>query len=291
MKRYHLFEWEDQAWLPRSLRDGVTDFLRWSVITFKLYRPVAPVLSDALDKSSASKVVDLCTGAGGPWQDLLRTSPLSARNLSVTLTDFYPNTEALKALESTFPEKLRFESSPVDAKRVPGTLRGFRTLFSSFHHFPPQHAQMILADAIDNRCGIAVFETTQRHVLVLLYMMLVVPFVVFITAPFLKPFRWSRLFWTYVVPILPFLIAFDGFVSALRTYTPDEILEMAKSTPRGDTYEWQAGIARFGLLPVGITYLIGVPISSSNASLAIASEVDGTAIATPDLTERIGQVT
>lgn len=33
----------------------------------------------------------------------------------------------------------------------------------------------------------------------------------------------GHLFFTYIIPIVPFVLVFDGFVSSLRTRTPEEI--------------------------------------------------------------------
>ena len=41
---------------------------------------------------------------------------------------------------------------------VPESLNGFRTLFSSFHHFRPEQARAILANAMEKKQAIAVFE-------------------------------------------------------------------------------------------------------------------------------------
>ena len=54
-----------------------------------------------------------------------------------------------------------------------------------------------------------------------------VPLAVLVLTPAVRPFRWSRLFWTYLVPVLPPPILFDGVVSCLRVYTPEEMLAMA----------------------------------------------------------------
>ena len=50
----------------------------------------------------------------------------------------------------------------MSATAVPARLSGFRTMFTSFHHFKPEQAQAILADAVRNRCGIGIFEFTYR---------------------------------------------------------------------------------------------------------------------------------
>src|SRR5262249_52994119 len=131
-------------------------------------------------------------------------------------------------------------------------------LFSSFHHFRPEAARGILKDAVRSRQGIGVFEATQRSLPALLAMLLTPLFVLLIT-PFIRPWRLSRLFWTYLLPVVPLVVLFDGIVSCLRTYTPAELRALAASVPGSDTYVWEIGEQRGrpGTLPV--TYLVGYP--------------------------------
>ena len=143
----------------------------------------------------------------------------------------------------------------------------FGTLFSSFHHFRPEQARAILADAVEKKQGIAVFEGTRRSPLALV-LMLLVPLIVLISTPFIRPFRWSRLIWTYLIPIVPLLSLFDGLVSCLRTYTCDELRELVTGL---DEYDWEIGEepARHG--PIPVTYLIGLPAGANRASSATHS--------------------
>jgi hypothetical protein len=67
--RRHLFEWEDQPWLPSSLRNIVTDHLRHvfaSEQAVSLRETVVDVLEGPLRRSGATHIVDVCSGGGGP---------------------------------------------------------------------------------------------------------------------------------------------------------------------------------------------------------------------------------
>lgn len=259
MRRLHLFELEDQDWLPAAIRNAITDFLQFAVTVSSLYRPFAARLAHALSTVGASRVVDLCSGAGGPWPRLRsELDSVGQGAVRVVLTDWFPNLRAFEHLRSEAPSSFEYSATPVSAMRVDERLAGFRTLFSSFHHFRPDEAARILADAVAKRQGIAIAESTQRHPLLIGYM-LITPLLVLLTSPFQRPFRWSRLFWTYVVPVVPLAVMFDGIVSCLRTYTPEELLDLAARVPGAASYRWEAGVDRFGLLPVGVTYLIGYP--------------------------------
>jgi hypothetical protein len=81
---------------------------------------------------------------------------------------------------------------------------------------------------------------------------------VWVLTPVVRPFRWSRLFWTYLAPVIPAAVLFDGVVSCLRIYTPDEMLAMGRELG-GAEYEWESGVEYPAGSPVPIPYLIGVP--------------------------------
>ncbi|MCP4640564.1 MAG: class I SAM-dependent methyltransferase [bacterium] len=255
MRRFHLFEIHDQSWCPRSLREGVTDFLRFGQDLTGQYKAVAPLLRTALARTGARRIVDLCSGGGGPWRRL--HAPVGSDGaIPVCLTDRHPNRPALERACEAAEGALSAHPDPVDATAVPAELTGLRTLFTSFHHFPPTAAREILADAVAQRQGIAIFEFTHRSVLGVLCMLPAFTMVL-LSAPFIRPFRWTRLFWAYLVPLLPFVTVFDGIVSSLRTYSPDDL--RALTAGLGDDYVWEAEEVRAPFAPIPTTYLIGYP--------------------------------
>jgi hypothetical protein len=222
------------------------------------YQPIASLLRKRLQECGSDRVVDLCSGAGGPWPSLVRHFEMhGAVAPQVLLTDKYPTTRKLQDVESPSRNRLRFLSDSIDATRVPKYLRGFRTLFNSFHHLSPVEARGLLQDSVNKRQAIAVFEAPARHTLTLLSLWLI-PIATWLFVPFRRPFRWSRLLWTYLIPLIPFVLLFDGVVSCLRAYSLGELQDMT-SEIEASGYRWEIGEKAGGLLPVRITYLIGCP--------------------------------
>jgi hypothetical protein len=80
----------------------------------------------------------------------------------------------------------------------------------------------------------------------------------FVFTPLIRPFRWLRLLCTYVVPIIPLVLLFDGVVSCLRTYRPQELREIIKKLS-GIEYQWEVGELSKAAGQPPITYLIGYP--------------------------------
>jgi hypothetical protein len=181
--------------------------------------------------------------------------------VTVMLTDKFPNIEIAERVARRSGGRIVVEARSVDALNVAPDLRGFRTMFTAFHHFRPDQASAILNDAVRAKVGIGIFEFTERSVLGLLALFFS-PVAVLVCVPFLRPFRWSWALFTYLIPVIPLMAMFDGMVSCLRTYSPDELRGLVREL--GATgYEWQIGTVRSWRSPLPITYLIGYPASST----------------------------
>ena len=261
MRRIHFIEFHDRPWFPSSLRDYITDALQFGFDRFRVYAPIAPLLQRALDSKQNATIVDLCSGGGGPWLDLSKklASGKSAKDplaLQIYLTDKYPNLEAFQKIGAASEGRILFHPESVDATNVPRGLKGLRTMFSTFHHFRPTEARAILQDAVDAREGVGIFEVARRAPSTIA-MTLVFVLMLFVGTLWMRPFRWARLFWTYLVPIIPLVLLFDGVVSCLRTYRPEDLRKIVADLLAID-YQWEIGESS-GKAP--ITYLIGYPAS------------------------------
>jgi len=131
-------------------------------------------------------------------------------------------------------------------------------MFSAFHHFRPAAAKSILKDAFDHRRAICIFESGVSPPLGIVLAILLIPVNVLLLMPFARPFRWSYLAFTYLIPLMPFIILWDGIVSHLRLYSTKEINELTKDLQAPD-YVWDAGFIHISGLPGGLPYLIGRP--------------------------------
>ncbi|MFP4474763.1 MAG: hypothetical protein ACLFOY_04335 [Desulfatibacillaceae bacterium] len=258
MRRMQLMELEDYPWCPGFVRDGITDLLRFCWLNVLPRGGIAKSLNRALARTGSDRVVDLCSGGGGPWIKLVkRLESGNGRDVQVLLTDLYPNKEAFSWVEKLSGGRVTGHRESVDATNVPGELSGFRTMFGAFHHFPEELGKAIIADAVRSRQGIAIFEGMVRTPLNLAKC-LGIPVGVWAVTPAIRPFSLSRMFWTYAAPAIPVATLFDGSVSCLRMYSADELLEMAREVDDG-AYEWETGGDNPIWAPVPVTWLIGWP--------------------------------
>jgi hypothetical protein len=254
----HLIEIHDQPWFPGFLRDYVTDALQLIFDVGSVYKPIVDRLRKALEDTGAHRVLDLCSGAGGPWLWLGRVfEQEGCLPIDICLTDRYPNARAFDQARIASRSNIHFHPEPVCATEIPVELSGFRTLFISFHHFRPHEARAILQDAVDKQQGIGIFEVPGRHVVSMLLVFLM-PAADLVLTPFVRPFQWSRLIWTYLIPIIPIVLWVDGIVSCMRSYSPRELGELTGGLS-ANGYRWDIGEERGGSLPLPVTYLIGYP--------------------------------
>jgi hypothetical protein len=259
MRRVQFIELHEQPWFPPSLRHEITDALEFGLNLLKAYAPMAPLLQSVLDSTRSRSIVDICSGGGGPWLDLSRRLHPGTQAFHILLTDKYPNLRAFQSVRAASENHIAFYPDSVHAMKVPGELQGFRTMFTSFHHFPPEEARTILQNAVDAGQCIGIFEITRRAPSTIA-LMFPWALMLFVFTPLIRPFRWSRLLWTYLVPIIPLVLLFDGVVSCLRTYRPQELFEIIKKLS-GIEYQWEVGEHSKGSRRSPITYLIGYPQS------------------------------
>lgn len=258
MRRMQLVELEDLPWFPAPIRDASTDYLQLAIQITNPYGVIVPHLRKALTASRATQIIDLGAGGGGPWQRLLPLLNMEGPPVRVMLTDRYPNLGAFAAAARRFPGSLSYHSEPVEAAAVPSELSGFRTIFSAFHHFTPEQGRAVIADAVRQGRGIGIFEATRRSVGNMLGM-LITPLTVWLFTPMMQPIRPARLALTYLLPLVPATVLFDGVVSCLRSYSPEELRELVDQVEGSEHYTWEIGEESAPGIPVPTTYCIGYP--------------------------------
>lgn len=258
--KFHGFEFEDQPWFPGIIRDSMTEYLRFLFLTFHLYQPVWPLLREVLTKTSNTTILDLCSGSGGAMEGMYENLRQTfGKEVKIVLSDLFPSLMSYKHLHSRTNGGISYIASPVDACKVPHEMKGFRTLFSGFHHFRPDKAKAILKNAIASRNEIGIFDGGNKSIGMMLVIILMHPILLFFCTPFIKPFRWSRLLYTYMIPVIPFCTVWDGVVSITRLYRPAEMLQLAQDADLHNNYHWISGKVK-NKYRMSIAYLIGTPV-------------------------------
>jgi hypothetical protein len=256
MRRLHLFEFLDQPWLPGRIRAAATLYLVAAYRITPFPALWAAQVARVLEECRLNQIVDLCSGAAGPISLVMAELARLGHRPRVTLTDLYPVAGPLRQ-NGYADSSIRYWPEPVDAARVPPELEGLRTIFTSFHHFAPSAARAVLRDAFEQRRAICIFEATSRN-RAAIAASLVIPLLVLLVTPSVRPISAFQIVFTYLVPVLPVLAFWDGIVSQLRTYSPEELHDLARDYDSPE-YRWESGFLDIPSLSVKPSYLIGRP--------------------------------
>jgi hypothetical protein len=78
MQRAQLFEFHDLEWFPVAVRDALTDFMSWFATSFRVFRPIVPILRDAVRCAGADRIVEYTERNFWIWGLPLLLTPLFA---------------------------------------------------------------------------------------------------------------------------------------------------------------------------------------------------------------------
>lgn len=144
-------------------------------------------------------------------------------------------------------------AAPVDAANAPGNLlslagcpadrRGGKImrLFSlAFHHFPDPLARDILRNTLHTSDGFAIFELQGRDVGNLATVLMLGP-LLWLGSWYWFWGQWGHLFWTYIIPVVPFVVVYDGLVSCLRTRRDGEVLALMRQVGGWEGWRVESG--------------------------------------------------
>ena len=235
MNTRRLKELHDYPWFPATWRKGMTDFLAFFATFLMQYDPAFPMILKIIQQSGLKRVRDFCSGGASYLLKLDRY--LNVENdlhVNLIMTDKYPDIKTFKRLAERSGGTLSYSAEPADALAPPPEKQEFRVMFSAMHHFSLPELELMIEQAVADDCGVGFFDyAMHNHFRTLLLLPGVVP-LVWILTPFMLPFSWKRLLWTYILPAIPVMLLIDGFISRWNGYKPEDFkLIMEKFKKQG----------------------------------------------------------
>lgn len=251
--RLQLFEFNDLTLVHPALRETIVESLslalEWGHILDGLVQPFARFL----DQVGTRELLDLGSGAGGPARILARALARDGQPPAhFVLTDLHPRVAAWTASRAALPHAIDFEPSAVDATHVPAALGRdrARTLVNVFHHFPPDVAAAVLADAVRGSRGVFLAESFEREPLQCANFALAGVAAIFANPLLTQRHRLAKAALTYLTPAALGMTVWDGLVSTFRVYEEAELRAMV--APFGARFRWTYGTFRY--FPYGTGY-------------------------------------
>jgi hypothetical protein len=259
MKRIDLFEFEDFPWFPNWIRSCLTQLI---VVMHKLLKSsddLIPLLKRALPYSHNNTIVDLCSGSGGPMIEVFKAlrAGKGETNVKLILTDLYPDLEMASKINNLGVSNLTYKTSLVNASHLNMELMGVRTMVGCFHHMKPDTARQILENAKKSKTPICIYEISDNAFPTFLWWVTIpiIFLMALVITPFVRPLTWKQLLFTYIIPIIPVIFAWDGAVSNVRTYTLED-MDILLQGLEGPDYKWEKG--KIGK-KANKLYLLGFP--------------------------------
>lgn len=154
-------------------------------------------------------------------------APIDASNVPPDLLS-----QAVRRRGQSIPPTNNPPNSPpfsLSLSRAPAPKKQFRIFSLALHHFTDADASRILRHALRTSSGFGIFELQSRSFESLGLMALLWP-LLWAASWWWFWRQWGFLFWMYVVPVVPFVVVYDGVVSSLRTRTPEEVLALIRGT-------------------------------------------------------------
>lgn len=240
LPRLQLFEFNDAPWAPAVLRDTLIEALsralRWGHLLDGLVEP----LSRCLTEAGTSQVLDLCAGAGGPGAVLAEAMARRGHDAHFLLSDLFPHPAEWAALCAAQPGRLAYVPEPLDATRIPPEVGAgrVRVIINALHHFPPALAREVLRGACAGAPAVFIAEGLVRNPLSFAAMAPAGLAALYATPLLAGDRRLARALWTWLTPAALLVSAWDGTVSALRCYLPEELEAMVADL---DGFTWTRG--------------------------------------------------
>jgi hypothetical protein len=199
-------ELEDYSWFPPVLRNFQLEYIGFVVTTFKLYDVFVNYINTL--PLPVQSMTDLCSGSGEPAISIFRKCRCFS---SLSLSDKYPNVSKLN--DSRVPDGiLRADVLAMEFKH--GT---YYTMFNAFHHFKDEEKLKIAQNIQISGSTAFIVEILEPTLWCLLKVVFMTTVGCLLLTPFIHPFSWKRLFFTYILPVNILTIAFDGIVSVLKS--------------------------------------------------------------------------
>lgn len=267
MKRKQLFEFEDFEWLPKIIRNGVTNL----IVVYHKYAKTSDAISElvmSLHKQHAfDQITDLGSGSGGPMLDVVDkiNKSNSIASINLVLTDLHPNPKYVQRINGK-SNHVTYHDKSIDATNIKQVPPGLKTMIASFHHMDPDTAKKILQSAQGSKQPILIYELMKNTIPVILWWLLlpisllILVVMSLVMTPFVRPLTIGQLFFTFIIPIIPLVYAWDGQASLMRTYTFNDVKTLL-GPQRSIDYHWEINDVKSSSGRNAGYYIMGYPVA------------------------------
>jgi len=209
---------------------------------------VASAMAKFLHTAAHRHVLELAAGQGtapAEWAQLLDSR--FGLDVGVVLTDLQPDVALWRKIRgvSFIPRSIDSTNASAAVRAaVPGwgastTTRELRMIHLALHHFPPEHAERIMADVVAGDAAVLVADLMPSRSGVLLNGLLTLRYLA-LRLPGILLRDPLKLLLVPALPIIGFVAVHDATVSVLRAYSDTQLRAMLVAADGGAAYEMRA---------------------------------------------------
>lgn len=202
-------EMADCDWFPQWMRLHQQEFLGFFAFHFNIYKPLVKVLEPMLNYKYQPAWTDTCSGNGSAALSIERFITPSP---SLLLTDKFP-----PSIIQALPSNILYDTQPLDILQKLPKGKGVITLFNAFHHFNQDEKLALLQKVSTAKRPFLSVEILRPSFGSYLSVLGASTIGQWLFAPFIKPFRLSRLIFTYLIPIHIVSVLVDGWISVAKS--------------------------------------------------------------------------
>jgi hypothetical protein len=211
-----LKELEDYPWFPSRLRKMQLEFVGWTSVQLRLYRPVLKLLN----KFPSHEWLDLGSGSGWPASYIQKNA---SPPIHYTLSDLYPD-----SVSDEVKKWVKIQEEPLNLLEFQPEQGKQYTLFNAFHHFTPGQQQELIKKMKVAKAGCVIAEVLEPTLLSFIQVSLAAFVVQPLTAWAIRPFSVLRILTTYLIPLQLITVAWDGWLSVLKSKSLKQYQELVK---------------------------------------------------------------
>jgi hypothetical protein len=199
-------ELEDSPYFPPLLRNFQTEFIGFVVSRFNAYSAFVKYIN--LYSLPEQAMIDLCSGSGEPAISIFQESNIFT---NLVLSDKFP----LKPFVNS--NKIYYVPDSVDVLEIEFKSDVCYTMFNAFHHFKDEDKVKIVQQIIASGSRSYFVEILEPKFICFLKVLFITTIGNLLFTPFIQPFSFKRLLFTYILPINIITILYDGLVSVLKS--------------------------------------------------------------------------
>lgn len=251
-KRWQWFEFDDQPWLPQTLRRVYMEVLGSNPFRSA---PFARRLRADLAASDVCVIHSLCSGNGQFVYELHRLLK-PHRDVRFILSDLFPLPAEYARIAAQSSGALDFIPTPVDATAIRPAPGDWFLMAGSLHHLREADVAQIFARITENGGTLVMMENHDRSFVQAVKLLLIMPGYSILASIFGRPFRPAKLLFGALLPIVPLMITADALVSNFRSYRPEDLRNILRALPDAHGYAVKADRVRYGVVLTGAYFVL-----------------------------------